>query len=86
ALFARITGLTSTWPSYSTRQAGRDIHLELNSNIHLVNHSCDPTLEWDMSPMEIRVSRNRDLKKGDMLSFLYPSTEWVLVQSFDSSC
>lgn len=41
ALFARITGVTATTPpSYSTTQAGRDLHLELNSNIHFVNHSC----------------------------------------------
>lgn len=87
ALFARITGVTATWPpSYSTTQAGRDLHVELNSNIHFVNHSCAPTLEWDMERMEIRVVRGRDLKKGDMLSFFYPSTEWVLAQPFDCWC
>lgn len=87
ALFGRITGVTSVWPpSYSTTQAGRDLHLELNSNIHFVNHSCAPTLEWDMERMEMRVNRNRDLKKGDMLSFFYPSTEWVLAQPFDCWC
>lgn len=66
--------------SYSMTQAGRDLHFELNSNIHCVNHFCDPTLEWDMSRMEIRVRRDRDLKKGDMLSFFYPSTEWELAK------
>jgi len=87
ALFARITGVTSTWPpSYSTTQAGRDLHLELNSNIHFINHSCAPTLEWDMERMEIRVNRDRNLKKGDMLSFFYPSTEWILAQPFDCWC
>ena len=41
ALFGRITGVTAVWPpSYSTTQAGRDLHVELNSNIHFVNHSC----------------------------------------------
>lgn len=87
ALFARITGVTAKWPpSYSTAQAGRDLHVELNSNLHFVNHSCDPTLEWDMSRMEIRVRHDRDLKKGDILSFFYPSTEWELAQPFDCWC
>lgn len=39
-----------------------------------------------MERMEMRVNRNRDLKKGDMLSFFYPSTEWVLAQPFDCWC
>ncbi|KAK8075431.1 hypothetical protein PG997_010094 [Apiospora hydei] len=87
ALFARITGVTSvSTPSYSTTQAGRNLHLELNSNIHFVNHSCAPTLEWDMEHVEMRVNRQRDLKKGDMLSFFYPSTEWILAQPFDCWC
>lgn len=46
-------------------QAGRNLHLELNSNLVFINHSCAPSLEWDMERMEVRVSRNRDLKKGD---------------------
>lgn len=46
-------------------QAGRNLHLELNSNLVFVNHSCAPSLEWDMERMEVRVSRSRDLKKGD---------------------
>ncbi|KAF4595174.1 galactose-proton symport [Ophiocordyceps camponoti-floridani] len=87
SLFARISGVTSVWPpTYSTTQAGKNLHLELNSNIHFVNHSCVPTLEWDMERMEMRVNRDRDLKKGDMLSFFYPSTEWILVQPFDCWC
>ena len=34
----------------------------------------------------MRVNRDRDLKKGDMLSFFYPSTEWLLAQPFDCWC
>lgn len=47
ALFARLTGINQQLPqSYSTTQAGRDLHVELDSNIHFTNHSCDPSLEW----------------------------------------
>ncbi|GAW22093.1 hypothetical protein ANO14919_116280 [Xylariales sp. No.14919] len=39
-----------------------------------------------MERMEIRVSRNHDLKKGDLLSFFYPSTEFRMAQPFDCWC
>ena len=87
ALFARLTGVNQQEPqSYSTTQAGRDFHIELNSDIHFTNHSCDPTLEWHMQKFEIRVRRDRPLKQGDMLSFFYPSTDWTLAQPFDCWC
>ncbi|KAJ8119836.1 hypothetical protein ONZ43_g3302 [Nemania bipapillata] len=48
-MFARITGVTTVSPpSWSSVQAGRNLHLELNSNLVFINHSCAPTLEWDM--------------------------------------
>ena len=87
SLFARLTGLTAGGPAkYSSVQAGRDLHIELNSNPLYVNHSCAPTLEFDMERMEVRVARDRDLKKGDLLSFFYPSTEWTMAQPFDCWC
>ncbi|GAP90085.1 putative galactose-proton symport [Rosellinia necatrix] len=87
AVFARITGVTvSRSASWSSVQAGRSLHIELNSDLVFTNHSCAPTLEWDMERMEVRVHRNRDLKKGDILSFFYPSTEWEMSQPFDCWC
>ena len=32
------------------------------------------------------MSRHRDLKEGDVLSFFYPSTEWHMVQPFECFC
>ncbi|KAI1740536.1 hypothetical protein F4680DRAFT_465159 [Xylaria scruposa] len=87
AVFARITGVTAvSLPSWSSVQAGRNLHLELNSDLVFVNHSCAPTLEWDMERMEVRVSSTRDLRKGDLLSFFYPSTEFEMAQPFDCWC
>ncbi|KAI0531983.1 hypothetical protein GGR58DRAFT_206751 [Xylaria digitata] len=86
ALFARINGVTVCGPSWSSVQAGRNLHIDLNSKLVYVNHSCAPTLEWDMERMEVRVSRNRDLKKGDQLSFFYPSTEFRMARPFDCWC
>ena len=87
SLFARLTGLTSGGPAqYSSVQAGRNLHVELNSNLLYINHSCAPSLEFDMERMEVRVARDRDLKKGDLLTFFYPSTEWSMAQPFDCWC
>ncbi|KAI0974859.1 hypothetical protein F4678DRAFT_421085 [Xylaria arbuscula] len=87
SLFTRITGATVLpEPSWRSVQAGRNLHLELNSDLVYINHSCAPSLEWDMERMEIRVGRDRDLKKGDLLSFFYPSTEFKMAQPFDCWC
>jgi hypothetical protein len=43
-------------------------------------------LEIDTAKMEVRVARGRDLKKGDMLSFFYPSTEWEMDRGFGCLC
>jgi len=86
ALFARLTGLTASPQNYLTVQTGRDSHILLNSNAQFCNHSCDPTLEFDMVKFEVRVRRDRALKKGEALTFFYPSTEWTMAQPFDCWC
>ncbi|KAI1362516.1 hypothetical protein F5Y08DRAFT_311814 [Xylaria arbuscula] len=87
ALFARIEGVERTSkPTWSSVQAGRDLHIELQSNLVYINHSCVPNLEMDMERMEVRVSRSQDLKKGDKLTFFYPSTEFRMAQPFDCWC
>lgn len=35
---------------------------------------------------EVRVARDRAVKKGDSLTFFYPSTEWKFDRSFDCLC
>lgn len=87
SLFSPITNATKeSSPTYATVQAGRDLHIQLNSDLVFINHSCEPTLEFDMERMEVRVARDRDLKQGDTLSFFYPSTEWALAEPFDCWC
>lgn len=72
--------------TYATVQASLDQDINLNSDLLYINHSCDPTLEFDMSRFEVRVSRSRALTKGDLLSFFYPSTEYQMTQAFDCHC
>lgn len=87
ALFARITTAThAPRQTYSSVQVGRDAHVELNSDIVFFNHSCAPSLEFDMVEFEMRVVKERVLPEGDELSFFYPSTDWRMAQPFDCWC
>jgi hypothetical protein len=87
SLFTRITSATLvSAAAYSTVQTGKDSHVELNSDLLYTNHSCDPSLIFDMKQMEVRVVDDRPLKKGDVLTFFYPSTEWEMAQAFDCQC
>jgi len=60
--------------------------MELNSALLYMNHSCAPSLEVDVKDMVVRVSRHRDLKQGDELTFFYPSTEWDFAGPFECLC
>ncbi|GAC98302.1 galactose-proton symport [Pseudozyma hubeiensis SY62] len=76
--------------SYSTVQTGPSTHIELNSDLLYCNHSCDPNVAFvigdakDKSTWKARAEK--DIKKGDILTFFYPSTEWQMSQPFDCSC
>jgi hypothetical protein len=86
ALFARIMTATPAAKAYSSVQISENAHIELNSELVYCNHSCSPSLVFDMSKFEIRVAPGKDLKKGDVLTFWYPSSEWEMAQPFDCSC
>lgn len=87
AIFARINGITPTSKQdYATAQCGPDMHFVWNSDLFYCNHSCDPSLECDTSNWEMRVRRDRPLKKGDILSVFYPSTEWTMQREFECWC
>jgi hypothetical protein len=86
SIFARITNPTPATVAYSSVQASRDLHIELNCDLLYTNHSCRPSLVFDMQRWEVRVSSERDLKEGDELTFFYPSTEWHMAQPFECGC
>ncbi|KAF4970480.1 hypothetical protein FSARC_2499 [Fusarium sarcochroum] len=72
-------------PTYATVQTGRGSHLNLNSDLLYINHSCEPTLLFDVGNLNILVGP-KGLKVGDELTFFYPSTEWHMAQPFDCLC
>ncbi|ORY17501.1 hypothetical protein BCR34DRAFT_474804 [Clohesyomyces aquaticus] len=88
AVFARISNPTPATVAYTSVQASRDLHIELNCDLVYINHSCRPTLVFDMTRWEVRVSSDLvgGLKAGDELTFFYPSTEWDMAQPFDCRC
>ncbi|KAK3304351.1 uncharacterized protein B0T15DRAFT_238014 [Chaetomium strumarium] len=72
-------------PTYATVQMGRDRHLDLNSDLLYINHSCEPSLIFDMANMNV-IAGPKGLQPGDELTFFYPSTEWYMAQPFDCLC
>ncbi|GMK55415.1 hypothetical protein CspeluHIS016_0204710 [Cutaneotrichosporon spelunceum] len=78
--------------AYSSVQYGNgpSDHLELNSDLLFMNHSCDPSAEMYLyagSPDRWEVVAGpRGLKDGQDITFFYPSTEWDMAQGFDCGC
>lgn len=87
-IFARITNPTPATCAYTSVQASRSLHIELNCDLVYINHSCRPTLIFDMDKWEVRVNPDlhQGLKAGEELTFFYPSTEYVMAQPFGCRC
>ncbi|KAF1815363.1 hypothetical protein P152DRAFT_183078 [Eremomyces bilateralis CBS 781.70] len=86
ALYAPITTATPGVKAYTSVQVSETAHIELNSDLVFCNHSCDPSLIFDMERNEVRVVDERALKEGEKVTFFYPSTEWEMAQPFDCTC
>lgn len=74
SIIADLKGLTPGPKRYSSVQISVEEHVELNSDLLYLNHSCDPSTYLDVTTRAIVALR--DLKAGDELTFFYPSTEW----------
>lgn len=72
-------------PTYATVQCGKDKHLNLNSDLLYINHSCEPSLIFDTGNFNV-LAGPKGLQPGDELTFFYPSTEWHMAQPFDCFC
>ncbi|KAF4125854.1 hypothetical protein GMORB2_1100 [Geosmithia morbida] len=75
----------ATEVTYATVQMGRNSHLNLNSDLLYINHSCEPSLIFDTGNFNVLVGP-RGLEPGDELTFFYPSTEWSMSQPFECLC
>lgn len=74
-----------TQRAYTSVQVSEDCDMELQSDLVFCNHSCDPSVVFDTAKLEVRVGE-RPLKKGQDLTFFYPSTEWDMMQPFQCHC
>ncbi|KAI9470602.1 MAG: hypothetical protein EXX96DRAFT_611793 [Benjaminiella poitrasii] len=84
SVIATLEGLTLGAKRYSTVQISKDEHIELNSDLVFMNHSCDPSTLMDVDHMA--VTATRDIAPNDELTFFYPSTEWDMAQPFLCWC
>ena len=86
ATLTKIEGSVPTSErAYSSVQISEDADIELNSDLVYCNHACEPSVIFDMTAFEVRVA-DRALKKGDEVTFFYPSTEWEMQQPFECHC
>jgi hypothetical protein len=80
SVIAPLEGLTPGAKRYSTVQISETKHIELNSDLVFMNHSCDPSTLMDVDRMVVIATR--DIAAGDELTFFYPSTEWDMGKIF----
>ncbi|KAL0090800.1 hypothetical protein J3Q64DRAFT_1014645 [Phycomyces blakesleeanus] len=84
SVIAPLEGLTFGEKRYSSVQVSENEHVELNSDLVFMNHSCDPTTHMDVEKRA--VTALKDIKAGDEMFFFYPSTEWDMAQPFQCWC
>ncbi|MCK6508465.1 SET domain-containing protein [Myxococcota bacterium] len=72
------------YPTRYTVQTGPNQHIDIGEVWACGNHSCAPTMLFDMRRM--LVTATRDLKAGEELTFFYPSTEWDMAEPFVCHC
>ena len=84
-LSAFSAGNTLRSPTYLTVQVGDHKHITLLPEfLQYINHSCDPTVFFDTTRMEVVCLK--PLQPGDAITFFYPSTEWKMAQPFNCHC
>lgn len=81
---ADLTGLTPGPKRYSSVQISATEHVELNSDLLYLNHSCDPSTYLDVTKKAIVALK--PIKQGEELTFFYPSTEWDMGKSAAVIC
>ncbi|KAI9272437.1 hypothetical protein BY458DRAFT_455442 [Sporodiniella umbellata] len=84
SVVANLEGLTPGEKRYTSVQVSETKHIELNSDLVYMNHSCEPSVILDIDRMSVIAVK--DLAEGDELTFFYPSTEWDMIQPFSCWC
>jgi hypothetical protein len=70
---------------YTVQTAAADKHIILDPEFLLyINHNCRPNVFFDLRTMQLRAVA--PIRKGDELTFFYPSTEWSMSEAFECHC
>ena len=78
-------GTISSEPSYLTVQVGPSRHITLQPEfLQYINHSCGPNVFFDTTRMALIALKT--IMPNEELVFFYPSTEWMMTQSFRCYC
>ncbi|KAI9158644.1 Ubiquitin-conjugating enzyme E2Q-like protein [Paramyrothecium foliicola] len=83
ALFAKLSFPPCTIASkaaYSTVQFGKDQHLELNSDLLYVNHSCEPSLIFDTDNFNVVVGP-KGIQAGEELTPQLAAPFWLFIDA-----
>ena len=85
-LFAEFSAKeTLREPNYLTFQIGHEKHIMIDPEfLQCMNHGCNPNTFFDTSTM--RVITLKPIRRGEELTFFYPSTEWDMAQPFQCFC
>lgn len=71
-------------PTYQSVQIGPQTHVDDPTCLNLLNHSCAPNVRIHVGRRA--VIAHRRIRKGEILSFFYPSTEWRMARPFPCHC
>ena len=75
--------------NWSTIQISQTRHLETNSDLLYMNHSCDPSAIVKVTPGLDSISiiaGSKGISPGKAITFFYPSTEWEMSRPFECFC
>lgn len=77
----RIVNKPSRW----SVQLNEHEHVEIEgTELSFMNHSCDPSVFVNV--VQGTIVALRDLRRGDDVTFFYPSTEWKMSSPFTCKC
>jgi len=78
-------GTIAAEPTYLTVQVGVGKHITLQPEfLQYINHGCDPNVFFNTTTMQLIALK--EIQPEDEFSFFYPSTEWIMTQSFHCYC
>jgi len=85
AVVARFDTIrTRRVPTYQSVQIGPHLHVDDPACLNLLNHSCAPNVRIHVGRRAVLAHRR--IRKGELLAFFYPSTEWKMARPFPCHC